>query len=119
MSAARGSHGNCLTLPIMRLHCQGPEAFTHQADYRYRSPKPPPPSIFPHSQGPDAFLRQPYHQLRHPKIFYYGHPAVVYVNKFRVAGLLEGGIDPFIEQVGGEGTKAAVQKWHQVFHRVN
>ena len=59
-----------------------------------------PHTTFP-DQGPDAFLRQPYHQLRHPKIFYYGHPAVVYVNKFRVAGLLDDGIDPFIEQVGG------------------
>ncbi|GAX79951.1 hypothetical protein CEUSTIGMA_g7390.t1 [Chlamydomonas eustigma] len=55
--------------------------------------------LFASLQGWDAFVRQPYHQLRHPKIFYYGHPAVVYVNKFRVAGLLEGPIDPFIEQV--------------------
>lgn len=53
-----------------------------------------------HVQGSDAFIRQPYHQLRHPKIFYYGHPAVLYINKFRVAGLLDEGIDPFIEQVG-------------------
>lgn len=44
-------------------------------------------------------MRQPYHQLRHPMMFYYGHPAVLYINKFRVAGLLEDGIDLFFEQV--------------------
>jgi hypothetical protein len=31
-------------------------------------------------------------------MFYYVHPAVVYVNKFRVAGLLEDGIDQLSEQ---------------------
>lgn len=49
--------------------------------------------LFASLQGTDAFIRQPYHQLRHPKIFYYGHPAVLYINKFRVAGLLQEGID--------------------------
>jgi hypothetical protein len=32
-------------------------------------------------------------------VFYYVHPAVLYVNKFRVAGLLDEGIDQYIEQV--------------------
>lgn len=50
-------------------------------------------------QTTDAFIRQPYHQLRHPMMFYYGHPAVLYINKFRVAGLLDDGIDPFFEQL--------------------
>jgi 5-histidylcysteine sulfoxide synthase/putative 4-mercaptohistidine N1-methyltranferase len=36
-----------------------------------------------------AFYRQPYHQLRHPLIFYYGHPVALYINKLRVAGLLD------------------------------
>jgi len=49
--------------------------------------------------GNEAFYRQPYHQLRHPMVFYYVHPAVLYVNKFRVAGLLDEGIDQYIEQV--------------------
>jgi hypothetical protein len=52
------------------------------------------------STGSEAFYRQPYHQLRHPMVFYYVHPAVLYVNKLRVAGLLEDGIDQYIEQVG-------------------
>ncbi len=37
----------------------------------------------------EAFYQPPYHQLRHPLIFYYGHPASLYINKLRVAGLLE------------------------------
>lgn len=55
--------------------------------------------LFASLQGTDAFVRQPYHQLRHPMMFYYGHPAVLYVNKFRVGGLLDEGIDDFFEQV--------------------
>ena len=35
-----------------------------------------------------AFYCRPYHQLRHPMIFYYAHPAVLYVNKLRLACLI-------------------------------
>lgn len=55
--------------------------------------------LFASLQGYDAFVRQPYHQLRHPMMFYYNHPSVLYINKFRVAGLLDEGIDPYFEQV--------------------
>lgn len=37
----------------------------------------------------EAFYRQPYHKLRHPLIFYYGHPVALYINKLRVAGLID------------------------------
>ncbi|MBX9694423.1 MAG: hypothetical protein K2Z81_18700, partial [Cyanobacteria bacterium] len=37
----------------------------------------------------DAFLRPPYHGLRHPLVFYYVHPAVLYINKLRVAGIID------------------------------
>lgn len=47
----------------------------------------------------DAFIRPPYHQLRHPMLFYYGHPAVLFINKLRVAGLLEGPVDLYLEKV--------------------
>jgi hypothetical protein len=36
-----------------------------------------------------AFYRQPYHKLRHPLIFYYGHPVALYINKLRIAGLID------------------------------
>lgn len=37
----------------------------------------------------ESFFRPPYHGLRHPMIFYYGHPAALYVNKMRVSGLVK------------------------------
>ncbi|GLC40818.1 hypothetical protein PLESTB_000019400 [Pleodorina starrii] len=55
--------------------------------------------LFAALQTTDAFIRQPYHQLRHPMMFYYGHPAVLYINKFRVAGLLDAGINQYFEQL--------------------
>lgn len=44
-------------------------------------------------------MRPPYHDLRHPMIFYYGHPAVFYINKLRVAGLIKDGINPYLESI--------------------
>ncbi len=46
-----------------------------------------------------VFTTPPYHGLRHPLIFYYGHPAVLYLNKLRVAGLIQTSIDPYLEKV--------------------
>lgn len=54
-------------------------------------------SLFAGLQGSSAFVRPPAHGLRHPMIFYYGHPAVLYVNTMKRAGLLHSGIDPQIE----------------------
>lgn len=48
-------------------------------------------------QGEEAFKVAPYHNLRHPMIFYYGHPAALYVNKLRVAGLLKSPINAYFE----------------------
>jgi 5-histidylcysteine sulfoxide synthase/putative 4-mercaptohistidine N1-methyltranferase len=45
----------------------------------------------------EAFYRRPYHQLRHPLIFYYAHPVVLYVNKLRVAGLLDQPVNAHFE----------------------
>lgn len=50
-------------------------------------------------QGEEAFMRPPYHDLRHPMIFYYGHPAALYVNKLRVAGLLDKPINAYYEVI--------------------
>ena len=35
--------------------------------------------LFSSLKGDEAFYRPPYHSLRHPLIFYYVHPAVLYV----------------------------------------
>ena len=45
--------------------------------------------LFSSLQGDDAFRRPPYHRLRHPLVFYYAHPATFYVNKLRLARLLD------------------------------
>ena len=44
-----------------------------------------------------AFYCRPYHHLRHPLMFYFAHPAVLYVNKLRVAGLFEGPVNVHFE----------------------
>lgn len=55
--------------------------------------------LFAALTGEEAFYRPPYHDLRHPMIFYYVHPAALYVNKLRVAGLLTAPVDAYNEQL--------------------
>eukprot|EP00960_Hanusia_phi_P069606 767132-Hanusia_phi.AAC.6 len=55
--------------------------------------------LFSGLMGKEVFLRSPWHQLRHPLIFYYGHVACLYINKFRVAGLLKEGVNEYMEQI--------------------
>ncbi len=52
-----------------------------------------------HTHREEAFYRPPYHDLRHPMIFYYVHPAALYVNKLRVAGVLPAGINDYYEHI--------------------
>jgi 5-histidylcysteine sulfoxide synthase/putative 4-mercaptohistidine N1-methyltranferase len=47
----------------------------------------------------DAFYRAPYHGLRHPLIFYYAHTVAVFINKLRVAGLLDGPLNAEFERL--------------------
>ncbi|MBY0357148.1 MAG: 5-histidylcysteine sulfoxide synthase [Candidatus Obscuribacterales bacterium] len=47
----------------------------------------------------EAFYKPPYHELRHPLIFYYAHPAVLYINKLRIASLLEVPLNPYFESL--------------------
>lgn len=47
----------------------------------------------------DAFFCPPAHGLRHPLIFYYGHVACLYINKLRVAGVLEDPINAYYEDI--------------------
>ena len=37
--------------------------------------------------------------LRHPQIFYYGHTACLYVNKLRVAGVLQEPVNAYFESI--------------------
>ena len=55
--------------------------------------------LFSALRNDEAFYRQPSHRLRHPLIFYYGHVAVLYVNKLRLAGLLSAPLDSEFERL--------------------
>ena len=55
--------------------------------------------LFHSLKSESAFMSPPYHGLRHPLIFYYGHPAVLFVNKLRLAGLLTNPLDLYLEKV--------------------
>eukprot|EP00904_Undaria_pinnatifida_P002064 jgi/Undpi1/11859/HiC_scaffold_4.g01558.m1 len=54
-------------------------------------------SLFSSLQGEEAFMTMPAHGLRHPLIFYYGHPASLYVNKLRAAGIIQAPINAHFE----------------------
>lgn len=47
----------------------------------------------------EVYKRPPYHALRHPLIFYFGHPAVLYINKMRIAGLLDAPVNLYLEKI--------------------
>ncbi len=56
-------------------------------------------SLFTCFRSEEGFYTPPPHGLRHPLIFYYGHPAALYVNKLRVAGLLDAPVNPYYEKI--------------------
>ncbi len=45
--------------------------------------------------------------LRNPLIFYYGHTAAFYINKLKIAGLIESGIDPHYDHLFAVGVDPA------------
>lgn len=55
--------------------------------------------LFASLKNESTYTRPPYHELRHPLIFYYGHPAVLYYNKTRLAGLFDKAIDLYLEKI--------------------
>ena len=56
-------------------------------------------TLFAGLKGEEGFYRPPPHGLRHPQIFYYGHTPCLYVNKLRVAGVLDKAVDPYFESI--------------------
>ncbi len=55
--------------------------------------------LFSSLKSESTYIRPPYHELRHPLIFYYGHPAVLYYNKLRLAGFFSEPVDLYLEKV--------------------
>ena len=87
---------NCLTaLPLINL-----EICTRQdiLDY-FNNSWTLTELLFQGLKTEDTYSRPPYHGLRHPMIFYYGHPAVLYINKLRVAGLIKDPVNLYLEKV--------------------
>ena len=56
-------------------------------------------SLFTGLKEEESFYRPPVHGLRHPQIFYYGHSPCLYVNKLRVAGVLDAGVNLYFESI--------------------
>ncbi|GEM_PF-108495 len=46
-----------------------------------------------------TYTRSPYHGLRHPLIFYYGHPAVLFINKLRLSKIIDKPLDLYLEKI--------------------
>ena len=55
--------------------------------------------LFAGLKGEEPFYRPPVHGLRHPQIFYYGHTPCLYINKLRVAGVLEKPVNAYFESI--------------------
>lgn len=55
--------------------------------------------LFSALNSEESFYRPPYHHLRHPMVFYYCHPPALYINKLRVAGLIEAPLDAYFERL--------------------
>jgi hypothetical protein len=55
--------------------------------------------LFAGLNGEEPFYRPPVHGLRHPQIFYYGHTPCLYINKLRVAGVLENAVNAYFESI--------------------
>ena len=56
-------------------------------------------TLFAGLNGEEYFYRPPVHGLRHPQMFYYGHTPCLYINKLRVAGVLEKSVNPYFESI--------------------
>lgn len=86
-------HGVLRSLPMPRSDALTRDALKDYFDNTWALTE----RLFAGLQGPEAFFRPPVHRLRHPLIFYYGHVAVFYVNKLRVAGLHDRPVRPDFE----------------------
>lgn len=59
-------------------------------------------SLFELLNSPKAFYEKP-EPLRHPLIFYYGHSAAFFINKLKLAKIIDAGIDPKLESIFAVG----------------
>lgn len=62
--------------------------------------------LFSSLRSEESYQRSP-DPLRNPLIFYWGHTAAFYVNKLRLAGLIDKGIDPVFDKIFAVGVDPA------------
>lgn len=91
----KGEDGNIIALPIPNLRTCTRKEIQDYFDNGWMLTE----LLFACLADEEAFYRPPYHNLRHPLIFYYTHPAVLYVNKLHVAGLVSETIHPYHERL--------------------
>ncbi len=110
ITSASGAGGHLTSLPQLNLA----ECTRQQVMEYFDNTWTLTEQLFASLQGEAAFYLQPYHQLRHPLIFYYGHVAALYVNKLRLAGLLDEPIDGFFEVLFETGVDE--MSWDDLSH---
>jgi len=87
--------GNIRSLPLPRLDSVTRQSAKDYFDNSWTLYE----TLFAGLKGEEYFYRPPVHGLRHPQIFYYGHTACLYVNKLRVAGVLEKPVNAYFESI--------------------
>ena len=73
-------------------------------------------TLFAGLNGEEPFYRPPVHGLRHPQIFYYGHSPCLYVNKLRVAGVLDAGVKLWEDTHKNDMLRPTVSEVHEYRH---
>ena len=88
-------HGKIKSLPLPNLSAVTRESAQEYFDHSWTLME----SRFTGLNREESFYRPPVHGLRHPQIFYYGHSPCLYVNKLRVAGVLDVGVKLYFESI--------------------
>mmetsp|Transcript_18508 Transcript_18508/g.37290 ORF Transcript_18508/g.37290 Transcript_18508/m.37290 type:complete len:947 (-) Transcript_18508:3117-5957(-) len=89
------SHGVLRSLPLPNLSNVTRQAALEYFDNSWTLFE----MLFAGLKGEEPFYRPPVHGLRHPQIFYYGHTPCLYINKLRVAGVLEKPVNAYFESI--------------------
>jgi 5-histidylcysteine sulfoxide synthase/putative 4-mercaptohistidine N1-methyltranferase len=88
-------HGKIHALPAPDLHSVSRQQVQEYFDNAWTTTE----ILFAALKNEESFYRPPYHGLRHPLVFYYVHPVVLYVNKLRVAGLIDKPVNEYFERL--------------------
>ncbi len=91
-----------LRVPLIRLDGGDPETRRAEIRHVFHETFSLYERLFEHLAAPEAWFEKAI-SLRHPLIFYFGHTAAFFVNKFQVAGLVTERLNPALEAVFAVG----------------